>query len=179
MLALQVVSIVLSYYPIIFLAKKALGKHRRIISCKTVNQLLNIEHFHIEGLTDARKIFINQGQAIMCDLHQAYSHLPVSTALHQYMAFRIRKQTFQYITVPFGIGTAPRLFIKVMRVGLAHLKPKEILITAQLDDGMARFQTRAQAEEGIKLITSLLTSLKLTINFQKSITIPCHTPKYL
>ncbi|KAA6376738.1 MAG: hypothetical protein EZS28_027735 [Streblomastix strix] len=136
----------------VFLAKKTSGKYRRIILCKTVNQHLNVEHFHMERLIDARKIIINQGWAITWDLQQAYSHLSVSTVLRQYLAFRFKGQTFQYITVPFGISTTPRLFTKVMRVVLAHLRTKVIFTTAYIDDDMAWFQTRAQAEEGMMQI---------------------------
>ncbi|KAA6392681.1 MAG: hypothetical protein EZS28_011792 [Streblomastix strix] len=138
-----------------FLVKKLSGKFRRIIFCKTVNKNLQTQHFKIEGITDARSALLLQGFTITWDFQSAQCHGIVFKELQNCLAFGFGGVIYSYTTMPFGIGTAPRLYTKIMFPVLATLRSKEVCTTAYLGDGIAQLQTKQEAIQGRKMIGNL------------------------
>ncbi|KAA6383029.1 MAG: hypothetical protein EZS28_021443 [Streblomastix strix] len=155
--------------------------HQKIIIESDVTELYNPVFLVLMSSGYCRCIISckQQGWAITLDLQQAYSHVTVSKQLQKYLAFSHQGKTYTYLTMPFGISTAPRFFTKIMRLVLTVIRQKGILTSSYLDDGIAWFQSQEKTIEGTIYIINLFQELELTINFRKSFLVPTQTPDYL
>ena len=76
--------------------------------------------------------------------------------------------TYQYNALPFGLATAPRVFTKLLKPVLAHLRAKGLRLVAYLDDILLIGKDKADAELAYHQAKQLLEDLGFVINREKS-----------
>lgn len=112
----------------IFLTPKPNGDKRFILNLKPLNKLINNEHFKMEDYRTASKLIPRDGYLATIDLKDAYFLMPISPSDRRYLRFQFQPHnssnilTYQFNALPFGLCVSPRVFTKVMREVLGHLR---------------------------------------------------------
>ena len=90
----------------------------------------------------------------------------------KYLRFTLRGRVYQFKALPFGLSTSPFVFTRLMVVIATFLRRRAITLHPYLDDWLARNQNRRKLLEHRQFIKSLINSLGLIINYEKSDLVP-------
>ena len=160
------------FYSTMFLVPKKDGQQRPVINLKSLNRFVNAPHFKMEGTHVVRDL-IQQGDWLTrLNLKDAYFAIPVSTAHQKYLRFKCRKRSFQFRCLPFGLASAPRMFMKVLHLVVGLLRRMGIRCVVYLDDLLIMCQDKEEAVRQTWEAIDLLESLGFLVNYRKSVTSP-------
>lgn len=114
----------------VFLVPKPDGSYRFILNLKRLNLFVKEDHFKMEDLRTALNI-MQEGE-FMCrlDLNDAYLMVPIHFLHRKYLRFIFDGQLYQFLALPFGLSSAPRVFTKLIKPILAWLRERGIKIVA-------------------------------------------------
>ena len=115
------------------------------------------------------KDLLNRGN-YMCklDLKDAYLSVPINAAHRKYLQFQWEGVTYHYNALPFELVAAPRVFTKLLKSVLAHLRAKGRRLVAYLDNIQIIGKNRAKAEKAYHQAKQLLEDFGFMINQEKS-----------
>ena len=116
---------------------------------------------------------------IKLDLKDAYLQIPIHQDHQHLLQFQWEEKTYQFMCLPFGLTSAPRVFTKVLRPPLGMLRQVGIRLVVYLDDILILHQSREELECLAPLICSLFKALGLVINTKKSILISQQVVEFL
>ena len=68
------------------------------------------------------------------DLKDAYFSIPVHNTSTKYLKFQFQGQTFKFLALPQGFKDSPRVFTKIMKPVLAHLRLQGVNASIYIDD---------------------------------------------
>ena len=160
------------YYSRIFLVPKKNGKLRLIIDLSVLNHFVYTETFKMETQRKVRNAVQLNDWAFSLDLTDAYLHIPIHHRSRKYLRFTLRGRVYQFKALPFGLSTSPFVFTRLMIVIATFLRRRAITLHPYLDDWLARNQNRRKLLEHRQFILSLINSLGLIINYEKSDLVP-------
>lgn len=163
----------------IFVVPKSDGSGRFIINLKSLNEFLDSPHFKMEDHRTVTKILERNDYLAKIDLKDAYYLIPVYEDHKKFLRFRFQNTLYQFNCLPFGLSCAPRLFTKVIRPVVNHLRSRKNRSVVFLDDFLLLGNSFNKCVENVNCTVELLTKLGLTINFQKSIFVPNQSIEYL
>lgn len=148
------------------------GKPRLVIDYRKVHELLQYKPFCYELLPEFIASLCKDDHLISCDIKDAFHHLYVSKADRPYLAFTIDGETYEAMTMPFGLSVAPWAWTKAMRPVLAHLRSLGSKPIGYVDDHGAcppgpRPTSRADAVAGFKAVAELYHKLGLVLHPDK------------
>ena len=159
-------------YSRIFLVPKKNGKLRLIIDLSVLNHFVYTQTFKMETQRKVRNAVQLNDWAFSLDLTDAYLHIPIHHRSHKYLRFTLRGRVYQFKALPFGLSTSPFVFTRLMIVIATFLRRRAITLHPYLDDWLARNQNRRKLLEHRQFILSLINSLGLIINYEKSDLVP-------
>ena len=118
----------------LFLVGKKGGGYRPVINLKHLNFFIHYQHFKMEGLHHL-KFMLRKGD-YMCklDLKDAYFSVPLHLSSRKLVRFRWSGKLYEFLCLCFGLGPAPRIFTKLLKVPMAILRRLGIRIIIYLDD---------------------------------------------
>ena len=160
------------YYSRIFLVPKKNGKLRLIIDLSVLNHFVYTETFKMEIQRKVRNAIQLNDWAYSLDLTDAYLHIPIHYRSRKYLRFTLRGRVYQFKALPFGLSTSPFVFTRLMIVIATFLRRRAITLHPYLDDWLALNQNRRKLLEHRQFILSLINSLGLIINYEKSDLVP-------
>ena len=160
------------YYSRIFLVPKKNGKLRLIIDLSVLNHFVYTQAFKMETQRKVRNTVQLNDLAFSLDLTDAYLHIPIHHRSRKYLRFTLRGRVYQLKALPFGLSTSPFVFTRLMIVIATFLRRRAITLHPYLDDWLARNQNRRKLLEHRQFILSLINSLGLIINYEKSDLVP-------
>ncbi|EYC14841.1 hypothetical protein Y032_0039g36 [Ancylostoma ceylanicum] len=88
-------------------------------------------------------------------------------------------KVFEFTCMPFGLGTAPYLYTKIMRVLAEHLRGQGVKLIHYLDDWAFFGESKTSLRRDVAQALQLFQRVGLRINFEKSITEPCQSMEFL
>ena len=153
----------------VFLVPKKEDQWRLILNLKVLNTFTVREHFKMEDIRSVKDLLVRGDYMCKLDLKDAYLSVPISTAHRKYLQFQWQGVTYHYNALPFGLATAPRVFTKLLKPVLAHLRAKGLRIIAYLDDILIIGKSKAEAEKAYQQAKHLLEDLGFVINLEKSL----------
>lgn len=163
-----------------FVTPKKPDKWRPILNLKPLNKMfIRPKRFRMETLSSIIPSLEAGMWATTVDLKDAYLHIPIHQADQKFLAFRYRGTDYAYNALPFGLSTAPRVFTRVTRSILAHLRRKGILLFAYLDDWLLLGRSEEESREVTSTVLALLRELGWLINLDKSALVPSQDVAYL
>ena len=156
----------------VFLVPKKNGKMRLVIDLSLLNPWLDCPTFSLDHAQVIREALAQHMWATSIDLSDAYLHIPVNPKYWKYLVFQIGNRRFQFMVLPFGLNTAPRVFSEVMKALKRWARLNGMLLFQYLDDWLL-----------LHLVTQTLTShtmqlvqrcqrLGLLVNHAKSEMVP-------
>ncbi|XP_078520251.1 uncharacterized protein LOC144785006 [Lissotriton helveticus] len=123
-------------------------------------------------LAQVLQALLEEDWMVSIDLQNAYFHIPILKSHRKYLRFTVGSQRYQFVVLPFGLTTAPRVFTKVMAVVAAHLRRSEIHVFPYLDDWLIKAESPEKVLHHLQETTQLLHRLGFSINVPKSHLVP-------
>ena len=113
------------------------------------------------------------------DLKDAYYSVPIATEDRKYLRFEHGGQLYEYVCLPNGLSSAPRIFTKLLKPALAVLRGHGVLIIVNIDDIILLADDPKTLIEHIDQTMTLFKSLGFTINEEKSQLVPSQKVTFL
>ena len=109
----------------------------------------------------------SQEWTVSINIRNACLHVPVHRAVRKYLRFVVKKRTYQFTCLPFGLATSPQEFTKLLRPVVAMLRKRGVKLHVYLDDWLNHADAPEQAQPHAQMMISLLQYLGWIINFEK------------
>ena len=107
---------------------------RMILNLKRLNQQIPYFHFKMEGLRDLKNILRPNDLMVKVDLSDAFWSVPISHQSRKYMRFNWEGTLYEFCVLAFGLGPAPRIFTKILKVPISILRKLSIRLIIYIDD---------------------------------------------
>jgi len=112
------------------------------------------------------------------DLKDAYFSVALNPSQRKFFCFKWEGETFQYVSMPFGLGPAPRIFTKLLKPIVGFLRQQGLRLDIYLDDILIISQSKESAREAVKLVVNLFEILGFVIQDEKSVLEPSQLLEY-
>ena len=118
----------------LFLVGKKDGGYRPVINLKMLNQFIPFLHFKMEGLSQLKHL-IQEGDG-MCklDLKDAYFSEPLDRHSRKFVRFQWKGTLYEFMCLCFGLGPAPSVLTKLLKIPISILSKINIRVIIYLDD---------------------------------------------
>ena len=126
----------------------------------------------MEGLHTARSLLRNGDFMMKLDLRDAYFAVPIHQDSRKYLRFLFEGMTFEFNCLPFGLSLAPRVFTRILRPVVAHLRSKGVCVVIYLDDLLLMHHQRDTLLEIFQDVLHLLSSLGFLVKLEKCSPVP-------
>ena len=156
----------------VFVTPKGEFQFRPIINLKVLNSYVPYHHFKMEGLKDVKFLLRKGDWMCKIDLKDAYFSVPLSTQSRKWVRFNWKGKLYEFLCLAFGLGPAPRIFTKLMKVPVALLRRLGIRLVIYLDDMLIMGSSQEEVMKARDTIMFLFYHLGLTINTKKSVLTP-------
>lgn len=113
------------------------------------------------------------------DLKDAHYLISIHPDHRKFLRFTFLGQLYEFMSMPFGLNTAPYIFTKLMRVVIAHLRQKGYQSVVYLDDILLFGDSYVNCLENVNASLLVLEKLDFIINKEKSRRSPSKTCKFL
>ena len=117
--------------------------------------------------------------AAVLDLKDAYYSVPIRTENRKYLRFEHEGQLFEFVCLPNGLSSAPRIFTKLLKPSLGRLRDDGVLLVVYIDDIMLLADDPQTLVTYIHKAITLLISLGFTIHEGKSVFVPSQRVSFL
>lgn len=163
----------------LFLRKKKDGSYRPIINLKGLNKFIKYQHFKMENIPMLSQLTQRADWCVKIDLKDAYFCIAIAPQHRKLLRFQWKNKTFQFQTLPFGLGSAPRTFTKMMKPIVSLLRRIGVRMLIYLDDLIILNQSRERLLKDRDSTIWMLQCLGLVINTEKSVLEPTRKLEYL
>ena len=163
----------------IFLREKKEGTFRPIIDLKRVNEYIPYVKFKMETLKNIRDLLKKGDLMVKIDLKDAYFTVPLSQNSLKYVRFSWQGSLYEFLCMMFGLGPAPRIFTKIMKVPMSLLRRLKIRIVIYMDDMLLMGAGWTEIIQARDTTIHVLESLGFIINYKKSVLDPSTQIEFL
>ncbi len=133
-----------------------------------------------DGETRSIRDAIRPGDwAVSIDLQDAYLHVPIRRSSRKFLRFVSEGKCYQFMVLPFGLSTAPRVFTILMEAVAAAARRMGVSLLQYLDDWLLVNQSRHLLLGDLSTLWDLILSLGLIPNLEKSELIPSQNFTYV
>ena len=152
--------------------KKSLGEFRVILDLSDLNVFVRKIHFKMDNINDIIEMIKPGDFFISIDLSDAYYCIAMHILSMPYLTFIFLGTFYQFTCLPQGLSSAPRIFTKVMRVILSHLRYHGIRIAAWIDDFLVASSSRKICQDHAFRTFRTFEELGFIPNKEKSQLVP-------
>lgn len=169
-----------SFYSTVFPRPKRDGAVRVIFNLKTFNEkYITHIHFKMDTLRDVLNLIQPECYFASVDFKHAYFSVPIALHLRHMFKFLWKGKVYQFTCLPQGFAPAPRIFTKLLKPVLAHLRSRGVQVICYIDDCLFIAQCPTTLRTALNYAMSLFDSLGLTIHPAKSVFQPTQTIEFL
>ncbi|CAG9128656.1 unnamed protein product [Plutella xylostella] len=133
----------------------------------------------MEDHRTAAKLVPKAGFMSNIDLKEAYLLVPMAKEHRKYLRFEFNENFFEFTALPYGLSVAPRVFTKLMKEVVNHLRTKGYRSVVYLDDLLCIGDTYVECSDNVSRTLELLKCLGFVINHDKSNLEPRQVCKFL
>ena len=112
----------------LFLVEKKDGGCRPVINLKMLNQCILFLHFKMEGLSQLKHIIQEGDWMCKLDLKDAYFSVPLDQNSRKFVRFQWKGTLYEFMCLCFGLGPAPRVFTKLLKIPISLLRKINIRV---------------------------------------------------
>ena len=163
----------------IFTRPKKDGSRRLILNLKHLNNFVAYHHFKMESIQSATQLMKPNCWMAILDLKDAYYTVSVAKEHRKFLRFEFGEKLYEFVCLPNGLSSAPRVFTKLLKPPLSILREKGILIVAYIDDLFFVADTPEDLERAVAEAVHLLEALGFTIHEKKSKLQPAQQAQFL
>ncbi|XP_044151545.1 nuclear pore complex protein Nup155 [Bufo gargarizans] len=160
------------FYSNLFTVPKKDGSLRPILDLKALNLFVRVRHFRMESLRSVIAS-LELGEFLSSiDIQDAYLHVPIALSHQRFLRFAVGSLHFQFVALPFGLASAPRVFTKVLAPLVALLRARGVALVPYLDDLLIRAPSPEDNLSSLSITLSALAQFGWLVNHSKSSLIP-------
>ena len=149
----------------LFLVSKKDGGHRPVINPKFRNSFIPYQHFRMEVMHLIKDLLLKHF-LIKVDLKDAYFGITLDESSRKYIRFQWEGNLYEFLCLCFGLGPAPLIFTKFLKIPIALLR--RINVTIIFLDMLVIAQILKEISQAKETLIFLLQNLGFVINFKKS-----------
>ena len=153
-------------------------RYRLILNLKCLNEYVISKHFKMETLDTCLQLMKPNCFMASLDLKDAYFSIPVHQNSTKYLKFQFQGQTFKFLALPQGFKDSPRIFTKIMKPVLAHLRLHGINASIYIDDIFIQADSFATCSEHVEYTINFIKNLGFSFS-DKSAPIPNQVLRHL
>ena len=153
-------------------------RYRLILNVKCLNEYVLSNHFKMETLYTCLQMMKPNCFMASLDLKDAYFSIPVHNTSTKYLKFQFQGQTYKFLALPQGFKDSPRVFTKIMKPVLAHLRLQGVNASIYIDDIFIQNNSFTTCSKQVDYTMKLIKSLGFTLS-EKSSPIPNQTLRHL
>lgn len=169
-----------SFYSTLFPRFKSDGSVRVIFNLKAFNsRYVDHVHFKMDTIKDVLLMITRNCYFASIDFKHAYFSVAIAPQFRHMFRFRWHNACYQFTCLPQGFSPAPRIFTKLLKPVLAHLRSRGIQVICYIDDCIFVGQCPVQLRRDVVYALHLFDSLGLTVHPQKSVTDPVQQIEFL
>ena len=140
-------------------------KYRMILNMKKLNkEHVELIHHKIEGLNSCVDLMEPNCFMASIDLSNAFHTIPIHPEFSKFLKFKIGSQIYKYLVLPMGFRDSPRLFAKILKPVLAHLRAKSLLSSVYIDDFFLLGPAFGECDYNVHISLDVLKSLGFDIS---------------
>ena len=159
-----------SYFSTLFPRQKPNGSVRVIFNLKSFNeQYMDKIHFKMETIRDVLPLVTPHCYFASIDLKDAYFSVPIAPGYRHMFRFLWKNVFWQFTCLPQGFSPAPRIFTKLLKPILSHLRARGIQIIAYIDDCLLIADCSETLAKAVTYTQKLFDKLGLTVHTEKSV----------
>ena len=144
-----------------------------------MNQYIEYHHFKMDTLQTAISMIRPFSYFASVDIKDAYYCLPIDETDQKYLKFMWKGVLYKYTCLPNGLGSAPRIFTKVMKVVFSELRAQGYESVSYIDDCWLQGKDFTSCQENVFKTVQLLQSLGFIIHPTKSTLMPSQSITFL
>ena len=152
----------------IFVREKKDGTYRMILNLKEMNKMIDKTHFKMETLESAISLMKKGCYFTSIDLKDAYFSVKIDPEYRKFFRFRFQGTLYEFMALPQGFKESPRIFTKLLKPVLGHLRSKGYEIVAYIDDSLILGDSKEQCLLATQETGRLFDRLGFTIHPSKS-----------
>ena len=116
---------------------------------------------------------------IQLDLKNAYFSVPLDQNSRKFVKFQWKGTLCEFMCLCFGVGLAPRVITKLLKIPISLLKKMNIRVIIYLDDMLILSHKIRESHMSRDTVIYLLQNLGFIVNIIKSILYPCQKIEFL
>ena len=163
----------------VFVRDKKDGSFRMILNLKNLNVCVEKIHFKLESLSDAIALMRPGCYFASLDLKDAYYSVKIHSDYTKFFRFYFHGELYEFLALPQGYRDSPRIFTKILKPILSHLRSLGYEIVMYIDDSLLLGNTEAECRLAVSYACELLDRLGFTIHPVKSVFKPTQTITFL
>ena len=156
------------FYSRLFLAPKKTGTWRPVIDLKALNRFVSSPKFKMETSKSVMAAMRLNTWCTSLDLHDAFMHIPVALRHRRYLRFRVGNKCYQFKALPFGLGTSPYVFSRMMKTLGSYAHSRGLSLIMYLDDWLLTCTTQQSCARWTSWLLVITRALGLLVNLPKS-----------
>ena len=141
-----------------------------MINLKNLNAFIPYLHFKMEGLHLLKDMLKEKDYMCKIDLKDGYFCVPLHRKHRKYILFCWEGQLYELLCLELlGLGPAPRIFTKLLKIPIAILRRINIRIIVYLDDMFLMSQTIEGLNMARDTLIFLFQQLGFIINLKRPV----------
>lgn len=150
-----------------------------ILNLRDLNANVESIHFKLDTIKDALQLMYQNWFFASVYFKHAYFSVPVEPSHRKWLRFVWQDVLFQFTCMPQGYTAAPRIFTKLLKPVLAHLRMLGITVICYIDDCLFISDSVSTLIANLNYAIHLFDNLGLTINLGKLVLEPTHSIEFL
>ena len=138
------------------------------LNVKQLNTIVDKIHFKMETLESCVQIMQQNCYVASLDLSNAYFTIPVHQRFWKYFKFQMDDDLYCFMSLPQGFRDSPRVFTKIFKPVLAHLRHQGIIVNTYIDDIYIQGKTYVECKNNVTTVAKLITLLGFSLS-EKSV----------
>ena len=128
-----------------------------------LNQFIPFLHFKREGLSQLKHIIQEGYWMCQLDLKSAYWSVPLDRNSTKFVRFRKKETLYEFMCLCFGLGPAPRVFTKLLKIPISLMRKINIRVIIYLENMLILSHTVREAYMSREAVIYLLQNLVFII----------------
>ena len=167
------------YISNVFLRPKKDGTHRMILNLKSLNDSVTKRHFKMQTLNSVLQLMKPNCFMASIDWKDAYFCCPVHKHFQKFLKFTWKGTLYQFVCLPNGLSSAPRLFTKLTKPVLSHLREMGHINSIFIDDVYVQGDTELECRTNVMDTVQVSLDAGFVPHPVKSVFMPTQSLLYL
>ena len=120
----------------------------------------------MEGVNTLRYLLRQRDWLAKVDLKDAYFSVAINSAQREFFCFKWEGKFFQYVSMPFGVGPAPRVFTEILKPVVGFLRQQGLRLVVYLDDVLIIGSSEVETRKAVKMVVDLFEFLGFVIQLE-------------